>query len=250
MVPICLLIGYLLGVLFSRKYHPETKKEKIGTCIFVPLTIGVFLCLIFAGIKSNGKDYMFGYYFGGYILYTILPSIVTMITMLVKVEVTQLTGEDYKEASVVEDNDTIDSNNCSEEVQLITPIPGKTVINEIDKNPESITEIEGPIDKRNNSKNDEPEKQSQSIVINKPEDVICHLIKITSNIESTVYLDCEKIGTVSDGKMIIKSIPEGPYLIRCVSIYDEIIDDSFELKKDELFNFKFKVTNSKKRKWF
>lgn len=248
MAPICLLIGYLLGVLISRKYHPTTKAEKIRTSIFAPLLIGLILCCFFAGMKSNGQNYMFGYYFGGYILFTIIPSIVTMITMLVKVEVIESTDEVPEEEPTAVNNDGINSNDSSDGVQIITPISDKTDINDLEKATDKASEQEESKAKCDKPQNDETEEKTKIIEFNKKEDAICHLIKITSNIESTVYLDCEKMGTVSDGQMIKISIPEGPYLIRCVSIFDEVIDYSFELKKDELFNFKFKDIKGKKRK--
>lgn len=79
-------------------------------------------------------------------------------------------------------------------------------------------------------------------------DANLHLVKITSNVECTVFLDCEKIGTVSDETMIKKALKKGPYILRCVSVYNEILEQSFELAKDELFNFKFQKTTGKTRR--
>lgn len=246
MLPICLLIGYLLGVLISRKYHPTTKAEKIRTSIFAPLLIGTILCCFLAGMKSTGKNYMFGYYFGGYILFTIIPSIVTIITLLVKVKVIESSDETSGEvASTEDDNEVVDTN--SNEIKFTDAITQE----KSDTN-EPIVDTNNNLDYQERKGEDlEPLKTDEikqtTTTDNKIHDLNSHLIKVTSNIECTVYLDCEKIGTVSDGRMIKQSIPEGPYLLRCVSINGEVLEYSFELKKDELFNFKFKNTRIKKR---
>lgn len=236
MLPVCLLLGFLIGVLLSRYYSPKNKTRKCLFAILLPLSAGVAMNLIMAAFHQSSM-LPFGYILGTYTLFTVLPAIVAMITLLVKLKVEPVSDTDSSEKLTIEKESTIEVNKHDDIV------PDDVVVDDSNT-------LENTNQKEQSIETEEVRHFTESII--QIGDGVQHVVKITSNVECTVYLDCEKIGVVSDGKMIKISINDGPYLLRCVSIYDEVVEHSFELSKDELFNFKFCITDAGKSKkgWF
>jgi len=261
MIPICLLLGYLIGELLSRYYHPKSKAHKSVFALFVPLCVGILIDYILAYSK-HPDDISFSYVLGLYMPFTILPAIVTMITLFVRLKVNQ--EEDKQEEIINEDNHNSEIDTKVQEAERDTIIDSSDEV----QSDSIINKKEEEIQEQQRTSNVESKEVIDTKQIDKPEDSnlvlhpkntviqigegVQHIVKITSNVECEVYLDCEKIGSVADGKMIKIAINDGPYLLRCVSIYNEVIEHSFELSKDELFNFKFSVQNEEKpkKKWF
>ena len=258
MLPICLLLGYLIGELISRYYHSKSKAHKYLFAILVPLCVGILIDCILT-YSQHPDEISFSYVLGMYMPFTILPAIVTMITLFVRLKVNP------EEDIITADDMGIENNSTKDESENQEPEAINESVNQLPKDSIAEKSVEGPQEqqeacntdskKEDVSKQKDIRKESDSIhqlnnTVITIDDDVQHIVKITSNVECTVYLDCEKIGSVADGKMIKLAIKDGPYLLRCESIFDEVIEYSFELSKDELFNFKFKNDGKPKKRWF